>query len=77
MVTTETQRDNKLTTKKAQILYKHCIGCGKCIDVCDVNAIPGSFLGYISIYAEIEADLCTGCGECLLACKYDAITLGQ
>ena len=51
------------------ILYskKLCTGCGRCIDVCPVQAISRN-----GQYTETDRDLCTGCGKCIKACLVKA-----
>lgn len=45
-----------------------CIGCGKCIAVCPVNAI------YLKDNkAFIDKEKCIFCGKCLSICPFDAI----
>lgn len=53
---------------KPQILfYKNkCIGCGKCIDICPINAIEKNAFGLIS------GDKCVACGRCVDACLTNA-----
>jgi ferredoxin len=56
-----------------------CNGCGKCIDVCPINALK-----LVSAEnpekpklkkIEIDEDLCLGCGVCLRNCKTKALLL--
>ena len=56
-----------------------CNGCGKCIDVCAVEA-----LGLVSASdplkkrkrrARVDEEICLGCGVCLRNCPEDAISL--
>ena len=60
-----------------------CRGCGKCMDICPVNAIdviqkhPEKEVGDggKEKRATREASLCLGCGVCYSACKFDAISM--
>lgn len=47
-----------------------CIGCGKCMDGCYVNAVV-----LVSGKAVIDQDLCKGCARCAHTCPKRAITL--
>ena len=48
--------------------YKNnCIGCGKCIEVCDFGAIDE--------YKNINKSLCTACGKCADVCFSEALVL--
>ena len=55
----------------ARIDAKACVGCGRCVDACPVDAIAGApqFL-----HAVVAAH-CTGCGLCLPPCPVDCIDL--
>ncbi|ETR66069.1 MAG: hypothetical protein OMM_13293 [Candidatus Magnetoglobus multicellularis str. Araruama] len=46
-----------------------CIGCGKCIDKCFINAIS------IESERAVISDQCRSCGRCALYCPTKAITL--
>ena len=46
---------------------KKCIGCKRCIEVCNYNA-----LAFIKGKVMIFKELCHGCGACKLACPQDA-----
>ncbi|MFX0094534.1 MAG: DUF362 domain-containing protein [Candidatus Hodarchaeota archaeon] len=48
---------------------ERCVGCGKCVDVCFVQAIQ-----IINKYAVIS-ELCRGCGRCEKVCPKGAIKL--
>jgi hypothetical protein len=45
-----------------------CIGCGVCIDVCQVGAISMK-----DEKAEIDMEKCIRCGKCHDACSYEAV----
>lgn len=56
-----------------------CKGCGKCVDVCPVNAVsmvsaedPGKPKRK---KAHVDIDLCVGCGVCAAKCAGDAVTM--
>lgn len=55
----------------ARIVEPDCVGCGRCLEVCPVDAIVGArqFL-----HAVIAED-CTGCELCIPACPVDCIEL--
>lgn len=48
---------------------KSCVGCGRCVSYCPVNAI--SLNGK---KAETSPDICIGCGECIPTCPIRAIS---
>lgn len=61
--------------------YKECNGCGKCVNVCPVEAMT-----LVSANdpnkpkrkkANLNEDICLGCGLCVKACEKDQITLKQ
>jgi len=56
-----------------------CTGCGKCVDVCPVQA-----MGLVSAndphrpkrrVAKLDAELCLGCGVCVRNCNKDSLSL--
>ena len=55
----------------AHIRESECIGCTKCIAVCPVDAIVGSF-GFLH---QVVPDLCIGCGLCVPPCPVDCIDM--
>jgi len=57
----------------ARIVEPDCVGCGRCLEVCPVDAIVGArqFL-----HAVIAED-CTGCELCIPACPVDCIELAD
>jgi ferredoxin len=61
--------------KSITIYLKDCIGCGACVEVCPMKAIPPSLIGYISGLAEIDKEKCNYCGECVRICPYNAIQI--
>ena len=46
-----------------------CTGCGKCTEVCFVNAIT------LEDGKAVIGDACRGCGRCAEACPVNAITV--
>ncbi|MBU1864211.1 MAG: DUF362 domain-containing protein [Candidatus Omnitrophica bacterium] len=50
------------------VIEKKCISCGKCIEICPVNAI-----GMRQEKARINREICTGCAECMHFCQAHAI----
>jgi NADH-quinone oxidoreductase subunit F len=51
------------------VLPDKCTGCGKCLDVCDDDAIEGR-KGYIHM---IRGDDCVKCGKCIEVCEAKAV----
>ena len=66
-----------------EIDRSRCRGCGKCAEICPVNAIDvvqesgdrEEKAGGKAKWAVREASLCLGCGVCYSACKFDAISM--
>ncbi len=55
------------------IITNDCVGCGKCLDYCQHNAIVSS--GKYSM--QIDENLCIECKECQEACDEYAIVTSQ
>lgn len=51
-----------------------CIGCGKCTNICPMEAIGVTTIGKDK-YAQVDDKLCLGCGVCGKNCPKDAIKL--
>lgn len=60
-----------VTERVALIREEDCIGCGRCLPACPVDAIVGSF-NYLHT---VIADECTGCDLCLEECPVDCIDM--
>ncbi|MCD6216134.1 MAG: ATP-binding protein [Candidatus Aenigmarchaeota archaeon] len=58
------------TNEKAVLIKKRCIGCKKCVHVCNFSAI--SWDKERPVFDEMR---CEGCGACLLVCPENAIKL--
>jgi ferredoxin len=62
-----------------EINEKDCTGCGKCVEICPVEAMTlvqsGSPDKKNTKKANLNKDLCLGCGLCARACKKAAIQL--
>ncbi len=50
--------------------YKKCNGCGKCVDVCQFNALK-----MVSGKPHLDSFTCEGCGACENVCPRNAIKL--
>ena len=65
----------------SQIDDSLCKGCGKCVDVCPVNAtslISANDPKHVKKkMAAVDAERCVGCGVCALKCPTDAIAMIQ
>ncbi|MCP5105358.1 MAG: 4Fe-4S dicluster domain-containing protein, partial [bacterium] len=64
-----------------EIGHASCTGCGKCVEVCPVEA-----LGLVSAgdpqsrrkkKARLNEDICLGCGVCVRSCSQKCITLNE
>ena len=51
-----------------------CRECGKCVDVCEFNAIEMKKNEAGALVARINAIICKGCGSCSVVCPSGAIT---
>lgn len=60
-----------MNRKVAIIEEINCVGCNKCMKICPVDSIVGSF-NYIHT---VMLDTCIGCGLCLNVCPTECITL--
>ena len=49
-----------------------CVGCGTCVERCQVNAIK---IDENSGAAVINLERCIGCGNCVVTCPSEAIKL--
>lgn len=52
------------------IKAKHCIACGRCLEICPVEAIS-----YKETKAHIDQSTCIGCGDCMAVCPVKAVAL--
>ncbi|ACV24171.1 4Fe-4S binding protein [Methanocaldococcus fervens] len=59
---------------KREIIVKEdkCINCGRCIEVCPVNAINYDKSG---LFINIEKEKCVFCGKCKMVCPTDAVVI--
>ena len=57
----------------AQVEEDQCIGCGTCIERCQMEAISFNDLDL----AEVNRNLCIGCGNCVVICPEEAIKLNK
>ncbi len=58
------------TNYYAQINADACVGCGTCIDVCQIEAIKMK-----NDISKVNKRRCIGCGNCVLICPQQAIQL--
>jgi len=61
--------------KQASIVIEKCVGCGKCREVCNFDAIlfTGSANNVIDKTYAVDPVACEGCGVCVHFCPNDAI----
>jgi electron transport complex protein RnfB len=57
----------------AKIREEECIGCGKCIPHCPVDAILGS----PKFLHTVLEEACIGCGLCVAPCPVDCIDMSE
>ncbi|WP_346355154.1 4Fe-4S binding protein [Azotosporobacter soli] len=61
------------------ILNERCSGCGKCVDICPVEALSLVSANRASMprarWAKLQEELCLGCGVCTRACPSNALHL--
>ncbi|WP_343152911.1 RnfABCDGE type electron transport complex subunit B [Buchnera aphidicola] len=60
---------SKLINHTVYIDELNCIGCAKCLDVCPIDAIVGSF-GFLHTVLQ---KFCTGCDLCVSICPMNCI----
>jgi len=53
----------------AYVISEKCTACGKCKEVCPVEAISKGEKIYV-----IDEDKCVSCGQCVDACEFGAIS---
>ncbi|KKM00069.1 hypothetical protein LCGC14_1808090 [marine sediment metagenome] len=59
----------------AYLILKYCVGCGACVEICPIHAIPNSIIGFNSSLVKIDEKRCDGCGSCVQTCSHRAIKL--
>ena len=64
----------------ARVIEEECTGCGRCVDVCPVEAL--SLVSKHSTskkrkVAKLLEENCIGCGVCVRVCKPDAIVMDK
>lgn len=61
--------------KQASVVTEKCIGCGKCEDVCNFDAVffNGQANDVVEKTYTIDPIACEGCGVCTYFCQNDAI----
>jgi len=59
-----------MTSYIAKPNYEQCIGCGTCVEKCQMEAIS-----LTNDHAEINEERCIGCGVCAHLCPEHAITI--
>ncbi len=60
------------TNEKAVLDEKKCVGCKKCLEVCNFGAIGWNDVNKKPVFNSL---LCEGCGACQLVCPENAIKL--
>jgi len=53
----------------AYVISEKCTACGKCKDICPVDAISKGEKRYV-----IDPDTCVSCGQCVDECESGAIS---
>ncbi|MEW5909281.1 MAG: 4Fe-4S dicluster domain-containing protein [Thermodesulfobacteriota bacterium] len=69
--TFEHPADVVCTSYYAEVESETCIGCGACVEKCQMNAIE------MDETARVDIRRCIGCGLCVAACETDAVHLVQ
>ncbi|MGV8075564.1 MAG: DUF362 domain-containing protein [Syntrophobacteraceae bacterium] len=54
----------------AEIAADHCVGCGTCVEACQVKALE-----LLDDVAHVIDGRCIGCGICKVVCQFDAVSL--
>ena len=62
-------KTEKVSIPVPKIDSSKCIGCQKCVNICQFNA-----LAWVNKDVLLFDKLCHGCGACSLVCRYDAIS---
>jgi len=62
-------REDFRSGKKAYIRQQDCIDCGKCIEVCQFDAISDDYV--------VDPISCEGCGVCVYFCPVEAIDFNE
>ncbi|NOZ63164.1 MAG: (4Fe-4S)-binding protein [Calditrichaeota bacterium] len=62
-------REDFRSGRKAYIRQQDCIDCGKCIEVCQFDAISDDYV--------VDQISCEGCGVCVYFCPVDAIDFNE
>jgi len=56
-----------------EIDQSQCIECGKCINVCPMDALVKGDVSLSGEKIKLIEDMCLGCGVCARNCKFDAL----
>jgi NAD-dependent dihydropyrimidine dehydrogenase PreA subunit len=59
-----------LTSHIARVNEEECIGCGTCVERCNIEAVK-----LIDDKAVIDSGMCIGCGVCVITCPSEAMKL--
>jgi len=66
----KTRNVDSLSHKRIAVIDKNkCTGCGRCVEVCPVNAIS-----LVNGIAVIDETICLGCMKCSRVCPVNAIS---